>query len=296
VVEPDDLYAVGLERFVAERGVLAKALRGEGRRDEAAEVAKLRKPSAAAWAVNQLVRSRGDEVQSLWEAGDALRGAQADLLAGRGDARALREAGDAVRDAVDALVEAARGGLGEQLGAATLERVGETLHAAALDEDARAAVAGGRLERELRHVGLGLGLGEGADVFAASPAPAAAKARAPAKKAKTKKGAKGDGAGKAAAAERLAAEKAARAEREATEKAARAEREAARKRARTVAAEAAKREERAAHALRAAEERRERAVAALAEADEALAAARARAEEAVDEHARARAALDAASG
>jgi hypothetical protein len=289
-VQPDDLYAVGLERFVAERGALAKALRAEGRRDEAAEVAKLRKPSAAAWAVNQLVRSRGDDVASLWEAGDELRGAQSDLLAGGGDARALREAGDAVRDAVDVLVEAARGGLGEPLGAATLERVGETLHAAALDEDARAAVAGGRLERELRHVGLGLGLGEGADVFAASPAPAAPKARVPAKKAATKKasakkGAKRDGADKAAAAERLAGEKAAR-----------AEREAARKRARTVAAEAAKREERTAAALRAAEERRERAVAALAEADEALAAARSRAEEALEEHRRARAALDAASG
>jgi hypothetical protein len=276
-VQIDDLYSIGPDRFVAERGALAKALRAEGRRDEAAQVAKLRKPSAAAWAVNQLVRARPDEIESLWEAGDALRSAQAELLAGRGDARVLRAAGDAVRDAVDALVDAARG-LGEELGGATLERVGETLHAAALDEDARAAVAGGRLARELRHVGLGLG--EGADVFAAAPAapskPAPKKAKQPVKR---------DGADKTAAAERVAAEKAAR-----------AEREAARRQARIAATEAGKREERAAAALRAAEERRERAASALEEADAALEAARAKAEETAAEHRRAREAFEAASG
>src|SRR5205085_5409527 len=36
-----------------------------------------------------------------------------------------------------------------------LERVSETLHAAALDEEAREAVGEACLERELRHVGLG---------------------------------------------------------------------------------------------------------------------------------------------
>lgn len=271
-MEPDDLYGLPPDRFIPERGALARRLRGEGRRDEAAEVAKLRKPSAAAWAVNQLVRSQGDAVGELWESGDALRRAQSDVLAGSGDARALRDAGTAVRDAVDGLVGAARS-LGEELTAVTLERVGETLHAAALDEDARAAVAGGRLERELRHVGLGLG--EAADVFAAAASkPARAPAAKPARPA--------DGADRAAAAERLAAQKVAR-----------AERESERKRARTAAAEAAKREERTAAALRAAEDRRERAAQALQDADAALEAARSRAEEAGEEHRRAREAFEA---
>src|ERR671929_141560 len=72
-MQPDDLYGLPLDRFIAERGALAKALRGEDRRDEAAEVAKLRKPSAAAWAVNQLVRTQGRAVGELFDAGDAVR-------------------------------------------------------------------------------------------------------------------------------------------------------------------------------------------------------------------------------
>ena len=57
-MEPDDLYGLPLDRFVAERGALAKALRADGRRDEASRVAALRKPSVAAWAVNQLARTQ----------------------------------------------------------------------------------------------------------------------------------------------------------------------------------------------------------------------------------------------
>ncbi len=44
---------------------------------------------------------------------------------------------------------------GHELTQATLDRVSDTLHAAALDEDARGQVREGCLERELRHVGLG---------------------------------------------------------------------------------------------------------------------------------------------
>src|SRR4051794_12453285 len=103
-VQVDDLYGLAPERFVPERAALAKALRAEKRRDEAAAVAKLRRPSAAAWVVNQLVRSSAEGVQELFAAGDALRAAQADVLAGRGDGAALREAGARERAAVDALV------------------------------------------------------------------------------------------------------------------------------------------------------------------------------------------------
>ena len=45
-----DLYGLPLERFVPERTALGKALRSEGKREEAAAVAKLVKPSVAAWA------------------------------------------------------------------------------------------------------------------------------------------------------------------------------------------------------------------------------------------------------
>ena len=156
--DPSDLYGLPLERFTAERNALARHLRREGRRDQAAEVAKLRRPSVAAWAVNQLVRTQKREIAALHRAGDALVSAQASLLGGGGDASSLREAAEAQRVAVDALVDRARGLLdagGVELSAARLEQVRETLQAAALDHEARAQVSAGCLERELRHIGLG---------------------------------------------------------------------------------------------------------------------------------------------
>ena len=282
VVEPDDLYGLPLDRFIPERAALAKALRAEQRRDDAAAVAALRKPSVAAWAVNQLVRTQGAATQELYDAGDALRAAQSDLLAGTGDARALRAANERERSAVDALVQTARGLLdadGHELSAAIVERVGETLHAAALDEEAREQVRGGRLERELRHVGLGLGESAFA---AAAPAPAKAPRR-PARKER-------------AAPQESREEKAARerAERERTAEAKRAERERAqaRKAARAAETAARRRAERSTHALRAAQERRDRAARALAEADASLAAAQAEADEAAQAHRDAQAELE----
>jgi hypothetical protein len=285
-VQPDDLYGLPLERFVPERAALAKELRGAGRRDEAADVAKLRKPSAAAWAVNQLVRTQRDATHELFAAGDAVRAAQADVLAGRGDARALREAGARERDAVGGLVEAARGLLGtdgHDLSATTLERIADTLHAAALDDAARDEVREGRLERELRHVGLGLGEAPAAALGTAAGRRegGAGAAPAPAKRPGTASRA---GAGTQERADQLRAAK----ERAAAE----AARVAARREARAAVAKAAKAEERAGHALRAAEERRERAAAALAQADAARDDARAAAAAAAEEHRRARSALE----
>ena len=122
-------------------------------------MAALRKPSVAAWAVNQLVRTQRKAMDELFEAGDALRAAHDQVLAGRGDAGSLRAAVARERAAVDALTGAARGLLtsqGHELSPTIIDRVSDTLHAAALDDDARAQVSDGRLERELRHVGLGM--------------------------------------------------------------------------------------------------------------------------------------------
>ena len=155
----DRLYGLPLERFVAERDALAKALRADGRREDAAAVKALAKPSVAAWAVNQAVRARPAEARALWDAGDALARAQEDLLAGRGDARALRDAARGEQAARGALVDAARGLLNEAgrgLGEDALERADATLHAAAVDQAARADVAAGRAAQERRHAGLGL--------------------------------------------------------------------------------------------------------------------------------------------
>jgi hypothetical protein len=164
VTDPHELYGLPLEQFTDRRNALARELRREGRREEAAAVSKLRKPSVAAWAVNQLVRTQRREVDGLLQAGDTLQQAQADLLSNRGDRTSLRAAMEAERIAVEELTETARGLLnadGHELTASTLEHVTETLHAAALDDEARAKVRDGCLERELRHVGLGATVGAG---------------------------------------------------------------------------------------------------------------------------------------
>jgi hypothetical protein len=171
-MDAHDLYGLPLERFISERNALAKELRRSGRRDEAEHVAALRKPSLAAWGVNQLVRTQSRDVSALFSAGDAARRAQAALLARRGDGAALREALDQERAAVERLTRAARGLLsseGHELSPAMLDRIAETLHAAALESEARDQVEHGCLDRELRRVGLdAAGLG-------AEPAPRSAK-------------------------------------------------------------------------------------------------------------------------
>ena len=104
----DELYGLPLDQFVPERTALARELRSAGRREEASEVAALRKPSVAAWAVNQLVRTQGKGVDELFGAGDALRAAHDDVLAGQGDAESLRKAVAQERAGVEALTAAAR--------------------------------------------------------------------------------------------------------------------------------------------------------------------------------------------
>jgi hypothetical protein len=175
----DGLYGLPLDAFVAERDARAKALRAEGKRDEAAAVKKLAKPTVAAWAVNQAVRTQTKAARELWQAGDALAAAQDAILAGKGSGADLREATERERAAVEPLVDAARGLLtasGGDLSQATIERVRETLHAGAIDPDAREEVASGRATRERAPQGL---FG-GGDV-AIAPAPRARKAEPAAK-------------------------------------------------------------------------------------------------------------------
>jgi hypothetical protein len=253
VVDVEELYGLPLERFVAERNALARELRTGGQRDEAAAVAALRKPSVAARAVNQLARAHPARLRELFTAGDALSEVQSDVLAGRADGRALSEAAERERAAVSALVDAARELLtAEGLATSTsvLERVGETLHAAALDDEAREPVDQGRLERELRHVGLGME--GGADVAVpAKRRPAAAQRRTSAD----------DGAE-------------ARKQAEARERADAQERAEAHKRATTAESEARRRATQTAKGVDAAERKRAWAAEALAEAEQALKGAR----------------------
>jgi len=268
-----ELYGLALERFVPERTALARTLRDEGQREEAAKIARLPKPSIAAWAVNQLVRTQHREVSELFDAGDALQKAQEDLLSGRSDGDALRQAAERERRAVDALMQRARGLLsseGHELSQATLDRVADTLHAAAVDEEVRSQVKEGCLQKELRHAGLGgagAGLGSVATGRRKGARSAARTAERPAKSGADRERGRQRGDADRQRARQL-------------EAARRTESDTRR------AADLAQRK------LNKAQERRDIAAAALKEADDELGAARREAKDAERAHSRAQQALD----
>jgi hypothetical protein len=159
MADDPDLYGLPLEEFVGARDALAKQRRVAGDRDGAAAVKALPKPTRAAWAVNRLVRDRPDEVRALLAAGEALAGAQEQLLEGA-DADVLRAAAQAARQLVDALAGEAQGG------EAIREKVRATLHAATVDAEVRAEVSEGRLVKERTAAGFG-----GLDALAAALPP-----------------------------------------------------------------------------------------------------------------------------
>ena len=153
----DRLYGLGLDDFTSERDALVKALRADGHRDEAGEAAKARKPTVAAWALNQLVRERREGVGELLAAGEALRQAQAELLGGGGRGP-LDQAAAEERRLVAELSAAAcelleRSGVG--VSAAVRQRLEDTLRAAALDQRAGELLSTGRLAKELEPTGVG---------------------------------------------------------------------------------------------------------------------------------------------
>jgi hypothetical protein len=102
--EIDALYGLPLDEFTKARNDLVRTLRKEGKRDEAATVSALRKPSLAAWVVNQLVRRNGKDVEALVGAATAIRKGDAD-----GDERFRRSVDELVRAARELLSGAGRG-------------------------------------------------------------------------------------------------------------------------------------------------------------------------------------------
>jgi hypothetical protein len=145
----DQLYGLPLEQFTPQRDLAARELRRAGDRDAAGEIAKLPKPTPAAWTANQVAREQPELIEAVLEAGEALRGAQEAALAGDGGG-ALREAMGVQRGAVDAVMTAAQAyrPAGRALSRAMADRLRTTLQAAAGDEGLSAALAAGRLVDE----------------------------------------------------------------------------------------------------------------------------------------------------
>lgn len=162
-----ELYGLPLDEFVAGRDGLARELRREGEKERAGEVAKLKKPSVAAWTVNQLARNNRKQLDLLLDAGHRLRVGQEEALAGGDRAKfesARRDHERAVRELVDAareLLAAERGTSSDQM----LSSIERTLRYASIDEEERALLASGRLTAEVEATGF--------DAFAGMALPAA---------------------------------------------------------------------------------------------------------------------------
>ena len=103
----DALFEADPREFVAARDRLSKQLRADGEREEAARIKALRRPSVAAWALNQVARHRPAAVRKLLETVEHARTAQDELLAG-GDRGALRAALAERRHAMHDVLDAAR--------------------------------------------------------------------------------------------------------------------------------------------------------------------------------------------
>lgn len=162
----DGLYEGSASDFVKRRDALAKELKAAG--DAAApEAAALRKPTAAAWALNQGVRSDPAAAKSLAKAGQALAKAQTSVLEGKQGARdRLRKAKDDEQAAIERIVSAAAEAAEERLSPASLDKIRETLAAAAGDPGVAAEVAAGRVVADHRAIGIG---GDLTAALAASP-------------------------------------------------------------------------------------------------------------------------------
>jgi hypothetical protein len=155
--ELDGLYALEPGEFIAERDRLARELRAAGEREQAEQVKSLRKPTVAAWTINQLTRRERRHVDLLLDAGHRLREAQQRLLAGEDPGR-LEEARRTEREALAGLRKAARSILDEagRGSETTLNQIVETLGTAAVSSEGRELLARGRFTGELEATGFEL--------------------------------------------------------------------------------------------------------------------------------------------
>ena len=147
------LYAGPPGDFIATRTALVKQAKASGDKDAAKEIGALRKPSVAAWLVNQVVHARRPVIRTLADLGGRLRHATSAL-----DAAAITGM-RGERDAVLAdLVAAARQAAdehGQKLTAAVEAEVRDTGIAALADEAAQEVVGSGTMTRALAYSGFG---------------------------------------------------------------------------------------------------------------------------------------------
>ncbi|WP_433129418.1 hypothetical protein ACQPWW_04545 [Micromonospora sp. CA-240977] len=149
------LYRIPPDRFVAARDAAVADARRAGDQATARQLARLRRPTVAAWLVNLLAIQRPELVADLVQLADALRTAQRELRGPR-----LRELSAQRRAVVGALVAEVRKLAAAEpdappAGRLPLAEVESTLNAAFSDVDVAEQVRAGRLLRAASYAGFG---------------------------------------------------------------------------------------------------------------------------------------------
>jgi hypothetical protein len=151
----DELYGLPLADFTSTRTSVAKQARAVGDRQLAADIQAMRKPTQAAWLLNQLVRAHRDEIELLIDLGRELRDVMADV-----DADALRQLSRQRYQLVSALVEQTRAlavAQGRRMSDDVAAAVRTTLEATLSDEPSAQALATAQLTEPLEVSGFGAG-------------------------------------------------------------------------------------------------------------------------------------------
>jgi hypothetical protein len=131
-----ELLGGPLSEFTSRRNARVKALKTAGQRELATQVAALKKPPVAVWAVNQLAPRNPAALERLRRAGQNVVQAQSGAVAGRkNSAQALRSASEGLQRELEAAVRTAGDVLradGHVADEATRRRIQEMLRLAAV--------------------------------------------------------------------------------------------------------------------------------------------------------------------
>jgi hypothetical protein len=155
----DQLYAADPAEFTDRRSDLVAQARADADQAAARAIGALRRPTRAAWVVNQLARADPDAVARLGRLGDELRAAESALDGGK-----LRELSQTRRKLLGQLARQALDGAGvTDPPDALLQEVTGTLSAALADPEVAARVGQGQLAKSVQPAGFGFGLAAGDD-------------------------------------------------------------------------------------------------------------------------------------
>lgn len=151
----DELYRVDPPEFTSRRNALVKELKAQGRPDEAAQVALLRKPPLTAWALNVVARDQKDLIDAVLQSGRELRDAMTQTL--QGDRSGLAAAQARERTTIETAVDAAAQRLAmasHPASDAAKRKMTETLRSATTDEAVADLVARGVLDADKESIGF----------------------------------------------------------------------------------------------------------------------------------------------